>query len=72
MAIATLRYDLSDPDDLRQHRYALAGLDALLALESLEQAMRAKVKWGELPAEAVAVVEELRQLVPAELTELLH
>jgi hypothetical protein len=37
---ATLRFDLSDPDDERLHRYALAGRDALVALEQIDQHIR--------------------------------
>ena len=41
MAIATLRFNLADPDDEREHRYALAGREALLALEEIEGRCRA-------------------------------
>ena len=71
MPTATLRFDLSDPDDERLHRYALAGRDALLALEEIEQHCRSRLKYGE-PKNAVAELEEVRALVPHELTSLLH
>ena len=71
MAHATLRFDLSDPDDEREHRYALAGREALLALEEIEQAIRSKLKHGEPSEETRAVLEEIRTLIPCELTQLL-
>lgn len=69
--IATLRFDLSDPDDEREHRYALAGRDALLALEAIDEHCRSRLKYGE-PKNAVAELEAVRALVPHELTSLLH
>jgi hypothetical protein len=45
--IATLRFDLSDPDDAREHRYALAGREALIALEAIDQHIRGRLKHGE-------------------------
>ena len=71
MAHATLRFDLSDPDDEREHRYALAGREALLALEEIEQAIRSKLKHGEPSEETREVLEEIRTLIPCELTQLL-
>ena len=71
MATATLRFDLSDPDDEREHRYALAGREALLALEEIEQAIRSKLKHGEPSEETMEVLEEIRTLIPYELTQLL-
>ena len=47
MPTALLRYDLSDPDDEREHRYALAGKDALIALEAISEDIRSKLKYGE-------------------------
>ena len=71
MATATLRFDLSDPDDEREHRYSLAGREALLALEEIEQAIRSKLKHGEPSEETREVLEEIRTLIPYELTQLL-
>lgn len=68
---ALLRFDLSDPDDAREHRYALAGRDALLALESIEQAIRGRLKYVELGDEATRELEAVRELIPHELVELL-
>ena len=70
--IATLRFDLSDPDDAREHRCALAGRDALIALERLEQHCRSRIKYGEIDGEARRELEAVRQMIPSELTELLH
>jgi hypothetical protein len=69
--IATLRFDLSDADDEREHRYALAGKDALLALEAIDNTCRAILKHGEPSEEVQAILEEIRRLIPHELTDLL-
>jgi hypothetical protein len=71
MAHATLRFDLSDPDDEREHRYALAGREALIALESIQQAIRGRLKYVELGDEATKELESIRELIPHELVELL-
>jgi hypothetical protein len=42
MATAILRFDLSDADDEREHRYALAGREALIALEGIREAILAR------------------------------
>ena len=70
--IATLRFDLSDPDDACEHRYALAGRDALIALEEIEQHCRSRIKYGEPSADETHALEAVRALVPFELTSLLH
>jgi len=70
--IATLRFDLSDPDDERLHRYALAGRDALIALEEIEQHCRSRIKYGEPTTDEAHALEAVRALVPHELTSLLH
>jgi hypothetical protein len=71
MAHATLRYDLSDPDDAREHRYALAGREALIALEAIEQHIRGRLKHGE-PTDARKELEEVRIAIPYELLNLLR
>lgn len=71
MPTAALQFDLSDFDDERAHRYALAGRDALIALETIEQAIRSKLKYCELSKETSDVLEEIRSLLPYELLELL-
>ena len=68
---ATLRFDLDDPDDAREHRFCLAGRDALIALESIQQAIRGRLKYAEIGDEAVRELESVRELIPAELVELL-
>lgn len=70
--IAVLKFNLSDPDDERLHRYALAGRDALIALEEIEQHCRARLKYGEPGADETHALEAVRALVPHELTSLLH
>ena len=71
MATAILRYDLSDPDDEREHRYALAGREALIALETIREAIRQRLKYGELGGEAQRELESIREQLPHELIELL-
>jgi hypothetical protein len=71
MATAILRFDLSDADDEREHRYALAGREALIALDTIQQAIRSKLKYGELSDETRRVLEEIREEIPHELIELL-
>ena len=72
MPTALLRYDLSDPDDEREHRYALAGKDALIALEAISEDIRSKLKYGEPTQETREVLEQLRAEIPYSLLELLH
>lgn len=68
---ATLEFDL--PEDEPDHRYALAGRDALLALDAIDQWARGILKHGEPGREAREHLEHLRKhLVPHELTELLR
>jgi hypothetical protein len=69
--IATLRFDLSNPDDERAHRYALAGRDALIALEQIDQHCRGRLKHGE-PSDARRELEEIRSTIPHELLNLLQ
>jgi hypothetical protein len=69
---ALLRFDLDDPDDERQHRYALAGRDALIALEAIDQHLRGRLKHGEPGDEARRELEEIRSAIPHELVELLY
>jgi hypothetical protein len=72
MATASLTYDLSEPDDERAHRYALAGLDALIALEGIAQHIRSRLKYCELSADAQAELSAVRELLPHELIALLE
>jgi len=69
---AILKFNLSDPDDEREHRYALAGRDALVALEQIDQWARGRLKHGTPSAEATHDLEAVRAMVPRELTGLLH
>jgi len=71
MAYALLKFDLSDPDDEREHRYALAGREALIALELIDNRCRAVLKHGEPMPELENILEEIRRLIPYELTSLL-
>lgn len=71
MATALLRFDLSDEDDERQHRYALAGRDALVALEQIEQAIRSRLKHGDPSDIERVTLKEIQAMIPYELTSLL-
>jgi hypothetical protein len=70
--IAVLKFNLSDPDDERAHRYALAGRDALIALEQIDEHCRGRLKHGEPTAEATHDLEFVRAMIPHELVNLLH
>ena len=71
MAHAILKFDLADPDDAREHRYALAGREALIALELIDNRCRAVLNHGEPTPELERILEEVRALIPYELTSLL-
>jgi hypothetical protein len=68
---AILRFDLSDPDDAREHRYCLAGRDALIAMERIDNHCRSILKHGAPSEETERALEEIRSLIPHELVELL-
>jgi hypothetical protein len=70
--IAILKFDLSDPDDERAHRYALAGRDALIALEEIDEHCRGRLKHGTPSVDATHDLQAVRAMVPHELTGLLH
>jgi hypothetical protein len=67
-----LKFDLSNPDDACEHRYALAGRDALIALEQIDQWARGRLKHGQPSTEATHDLEAVRAMVPHELVNLLH
>ena len=67
---AVLEFDL--PEDEQEHRYALAGRDALIALEEIDEWARGKIKHGEIGEEADGLLRELRMMVPHELVQLLQ
>jgi hypothetical protein len=72
MPTANLTFDLNEPDDERAHRYALAGRDALIALERIREDIRSQIKYGDVPSpETIAALERVRDLIPHELVELL-
>jgi hypothetical protein len=64
--------EFSLPDDEPEHRYALAGRDALIALEEIDEWARGKIKHGEISEEAEELLRELRAMVPHELVQLLR
>ena len=70
--IAVLKFNLNDPDDERAHRYALAGRDALIALEQIDEHCRGRLKHGEPSAEATHDLEAVRAMIPHDLVNLLQ
>jgi hypothetical protein len=67
---ATLEFTL--PEESMDLRAALAGVDALIALEKIDQRMRAIVKHGN-PSEATEELAlEVRGMIPAALLEILE
>lgn len=70
MPTVTIRYTL--PDENMEHRAALAGVDALIALEKIDQRLRAVVKYGEPSDEAERLAEEVRKMIPPQLLEILE
>jgi len=73
MPTATVSFDLSDPDEEREHRCALAGKDALIALEKIDLWAREQVKYGSVDKQAKELLTFLRQhLIPHDLTSLLE
>jgi len=67
---AVLEFSL--PEDEPEHRYALAGRDALIALERIDEWARGKIKHGEISAASETLLRELRAMIPGELVELLR
>lgn len=72
MPHATLKFDLADPDDEREHRYALAGREALIALERIDERIRSIVKHETITEDADDLLRQVRAMIPAELIQLLH
>jgi hypothetical protein len=60
------------PDDEQEHRYALAGRDALIALKQIDEWARERIKHGEISEESDGLLRELRAMIPSELVELLR
>jgi hypothetical protein len=67
---ATLEFTL--PDDEPEHRYALAGRDALIALEQIDNWAQGKIKHSDIGEEAEELLRELRAMIPYELVSLLR
>jgi hypothetical protein len=70
MPVATLTFSL--PDESGDHRAALAGVDALIALERIDNRMRAIVKYGEPSKEIGQLCEEVRAMIPESLRGILE
>ena len=70
MPTATLTYSL--PDEAMEHRAALAGTAALIALERIAEHCRQRIKYGTPTADEVHALEAVRAIIPAELMEILE
>jgi hypothetical protein len=70
--IAVLKFNLNDPDDERAHRYALAGRDALIALEQIDEHCRGRIKHGQPTTDEVHALEYVRAMIPHDIVNLLH
>lgn len=70
MPVATLTYTL--PEESMEHRAALAGTDALIALERIAEHCRQLLKHGDFSDECVRELEAVRALIPYELLEILE
>jgi hypothetical protein len=68
---ATLTFEL--PDDEAEFQYALAGRDALIALERINNWARELVKYGDITDDVRTVLEQIRRdMIPHELVEKLR
>lgn len=70
MPRATLTYTL--PDESMDHRAALAGVAALVALERIDNWARAGLKHGDPTDGEAKLLEEVRQMIPYHLLEILE
>ena len=70
MPVATLTYSL--PEESMEHCAALAGRDALIALERIAEHCRQRIKYGTPTADEVHALEAVRAIIPAELLEILE
>ena len=70
MPKATLAFNL--PDESMEHLAALAGRDALIALERIAEHCRQRIKYGTPTADEVHALEAVRAIIPAELLEILE
>ena len=55
-----------------EFRAAQAGVDALVALENIDEWARGKLKYGTLPATEKRLLEELRAMILPKLREILE
>jgi hypothetical protein len=45
MAIATLTFDLTDPDDLIEHKRCIKAIDVCLVIWDMDQYLRTRIKY---------------------------
>ena len=70
MPTATLTYIL--PEETMEFRAAQAGVDALVALETIDQWARGKLKYGSPSPSEQKLLEELRAMILPEQLEILE
>jgi len=61
MAKATLEFDLTDPDDVDEHKRMLKSLDIVLFLWEFDNYLRGKLKHGDLPEGGYKALDEARE-----------
>ena len=69
MPKATLTYDLADSDEAGQHRLAISAIHLSAALQRIDQYCRSKIKYCELDEATVAVLKEIRAMMPDDMWE---
>lgn len=69
--IATIEFDLYDPEDKREHQRMLKSMDMHLALWDISQELRSKVKYApdDMDENALNAYEEMREYFYRKLNE---
>lgn len=69
--IATIEFDLHDPEDKREHQRMLKSMDMHLALWDISQELRSKVKYApdDMDENARNAYEEMREYFYRKLNE---
>lgn len=59
---AILEFDLNDEFDIKSHKQAVKSQDMAISLWEISQAIRSKLKYGELTEEEEKIWEEVRTM----------
>lgn len=66
----TMHFDLLDPDQRQDFNMAIKGSDAHIVLETVDQALRSKIKYAaDLSEETVRHLQDIRDLLNSEANE---